>query len=132
MGSDNNNLRMGVEINDDRKISEIQEDFAKAFPFLKIVFYSNTDKTASSSNKYILIKNISKKIGNYRKEPKRTSCIIMPEQSVHEIELFFKEHYNLFVHVLRKSGKAWLEPIATGEWSLAKQNSLGEQLCAGN
>lgn len=117
-----------IEINDNRKISEIQEDFSKAFPFLKVIFYTVSDGINPATEKYLQIKNVSKKIGDYRKSSKAGIKVISSDQSVTELEKYFKEQYNLVVQVFRKSGKAWLETSATGDWPLDKQNNEGEQL----
>ncbi len=117
-----------IKINDNRKISEIQEDFSKTFPFLKVIFYTVSDGINSGTEKYLQIKNTSKKIGEYRMSCGKGINVIYPDQTVFDIEKFFKAQYNLMVYVFRKSGKAWLETSATGNWSLEKQNSEGELL----
>lgn len=117
-----------IEINDSRKISEIQEDFSTTFPFLKILFYTASEVGADPQVKFVQVKNLSKKIGEYRKTSAKAVYIISPDKSVTDLEQFFKVQYDLVVQVFRKSGKAWLETSATGNWPLGKQNNEGEQL----
>lgn len=117
-----------IEINDNRKISEIQEDFSTTFPFLKVLFYTEPEGITSPHVKHVQIKNVSKKIGEYSKTSRKTVYIISPEKSVADLEKFFKVQYDLVVQVFRKSGKAWLETSETGNWPLEKQNNEGEQL----
>ena len=50
-----------IEINDNRKISEIQEDFSAVFPFLKLVFYTVEEGISRGHEKYLLLKSLSKK-----------------------------------------------------------------------
>jgi hypothetical protein len=115
-----------VEVHDNKRIIDIQDDFNNAFPYLKIVFITMLNgKILSQEKRY---RNGLVKIGNYRKLVSKQRSLISNEQTVADIEIFFRREYNLIIQVLRKSGKAWLETSVTGDWSLSKQNSEGEQL----
>jgi hypothetical protein len=115
-----------VEVHDNKRIIDIQDDFNNAFPYLKIVFITMLNgKILSQEKRY---RNGLVKIGNYRKLVSKQRSRISNEQTVADIEIFFRREYNLIIQVLRKSGKAWLETSVTGDWSLSKQNSEGEQL----
>jgi hypothetical protein len=115
-----------VEVHDNKRIIDIQDDFNNAFPYLKIVFITMLNgKILSQEKRY---RNGLVKIGNYRKLVSKQRSRISNEQTVADIEIFFRREYNLIIQVLRKSGKAWLETSVTGDWSLLKQNSEGEQL----
>jgi hypothetical protein len=115
-----------VEVHDNKRIIDIQDDFNNAFPYLKIVFITMLNgKILSQEKRY---RNGLVKIGNYRKLVSKQRSRISNEQPVADIEIFFRREYNLIIQVLRKSGKAWLETSVTGDWSLLKQNSEGEQL----
>jgi hypothetical protein len=115
-----------IEIHDNRKISEIEEHFSFVYPFLKLVFLNKrTGKKLSNDTNYIAGKTT---IGMYRKKPVNTANTITRQNTVADLEAIILEQYDLFVQVLRKSGKAWLETSVTGEWTLGKQNNEGEQL----
>jgi hypothetical protein len=115
-----------IEIHDNRKISEIEEHFSFVYPFLKLVFLNKrTGKKLSNDTNYIAGKTT---IGMYRKTPVNMANTITRQNTVADLEAIILEQYDLFVQVLRKSGKAWLETSVTGEWTLGKQNNEGEQL----
>jgi hypothetical protein len=115
-----------VEIHDNKRIIDIQEDFNNAFPYLKIIFITMLNgKILSQEKRY---RNGLVKIGEYRKAVSNKNSRISNEQTVSEIEFFFRREYNLIIQVLRKSGKAWLETSVTGDWPLKKQNNEGAQL----
>lgn len=118
---------MQIEVNDNQRISEIQENFSRAFPFLKIVFY-NMSKERAEGQEAVSSQNIVGRIGKYRKSGTGKTCLICSENTVSELKKLFSDLYDLKVQVFRKSGKAWLETNATAYWSLDKQNSQGEQL----
>ncbi len=54
--------------------------------------------------------------------------IVSEDQTVLEVEQFFKLHFNLNAQVFRKSGNNWLETTLTDSWTLKKQNQEGMEL----
>ncbi len=119
-----------IVLDDDMSINEIQEVFSKRYPFLKLVFYHLSDSFNPGPETHLPIKNMAKKISDYRKSYKKGVHQISEYQTVSEIEKIFKEQYNLLAFIFRKSGKSWLETTITGHWELEKQNSEGEKLSA--
>lgn len=115
-----------IEIHDNRTITEIENHFSFVYPFLKLVFFN-----VSTGKRLSLDKNFSigsTTLGMYSKLPLTSTNSISRQNTVADLEALIMSHYDLFVQVLRKSGKAWLETSVTGDWTLAKQNSEGEQL----
>jgi hypothetical protein len=119
---------MQLEVTDNKKILDLKEDFNRIFPFLKLEFYTIVDNDALTVQKCIPIRNNMKSIGDYKKNAISRNKFFTGEQSVTDLEKFFRAHYHLTVQVFRKSGRAWLETSATGDWPLAKQNKEGELL----
>lgn len=107
---------MKITINDHRKISEIQEEFNRHFPYLRLGF----------SFKPLISENT--KLNECCRFCKDGTISITPDMTVSDLELSFYNHYGLIVQVLRKSGKAWLETTVTDGWTLRKQNEQGEAL----
>jgi hypothetical protein len=120
---------MEIHINDNRIIHELQDEFNKLFPFLKIEFFSRSHKEGEATAKKLL-RNKNKKIGECRTISKNGDIIISEKQKVSELESLFQSVYGLSVQVFRKSGKVWLETTSTDNWTLAKQNNEAKELVA--
>ncbi len=118
---------MKITINDNRKISAIQEEFNTEFPYLKIEFFTKPNKQGGSSPKKI-IKHASKTLGECRTIHNKGHITINPKMTVVDLEQRFGDVYGLGVQVFRKSGKIWLETTVTDGWTLEEQNSQGESL----
>jgi hypothetical protein len=118
---------MKVEIEDKRKILDLQNDFNKAFPYLKIEFFSIAHKEGDGTAKKYMIAN-TKTLGECRKQHTNGSFTINSKMTVTELESRFNTIYGLSVQLFRKSGRAWLETTVTDGWTLEEQNNEGEAL----
>lgn len=118
---------MKISINDSRKISEIQEEFNKQYPYLKLEFFSRPHKTGAASPKKMMKSN-TKTLGECRTKHNDGTITISPKLTVAELEQKFSEVYGLSLQVFRKSGSVWLETTVTDKWTLEEQNSQGEAL----
>lgn len=115
---------MNIDINSSRTITEVQKSFNEAFPYLKIEFYSQPHlKGKATSNKFLV--NRQKTLGEFGNLEKPGTIEISGSMKVSELERMFSEKYGLYVQVLRRSGKIWLETTATDEWTLDTQNEEG-------
>lgn len=120
-------VRMKIEITDKRTISEIQDEFNKAFPYLKVEFFTKTHKERAGTAKKYIIAN-TKTLGECRTLHTNGAFFIVPKMTVLELEKEFNKTYGLSVQLFRKSGKAWLETTVTDGWTLEEQNNEGESL----
>src|SRR6188768_4176873 len=120
---------MIINIHDNRIISEIQEEFTRQFPFLKLEFFSRPHKIGSLTAKRFL-KTSLKTIGECRSIHEKGNITIDPEMTVADLEKQFRDLYGLNVQLFRKSGNLWLETSVTDIWTLQKQNDQGEALSA--
>ena len=118
---------MKIIIDDNRKIQDLQDEFNKLFPYLKIEFFVKSHKPGEPSAKSLIV-NKTKTIGECRKLHNNGSIIITPKITVVGLEQNFNRIYGLSVQVFRKSGKAWLETTVTDNWTLEEQNYHGEML----
>ena len=118
---------MHLHISPNSLISDIQNEFNRLFPFLKIEFFNNKSFTRSNYSASHLIPH-QKKIGECQLGIKDYAIEIENEMKVSVLEKLFKEHFNLAVKVLRKSGNLWLETTMTDNWSLEQQNNHGREL----
>ena len=118
---------MKLDINDQRKISTIQEEFNTVFPYLKLEFFFNKNNPRGILSKGY-IKQYNKPLHECRTVQNKKQIVITPEMTVINLEQSFREVYGLVVEVFRKSGKVWLETTVTDGWTLEEQNTQGEAL----
>lgn len=118
---------MKLEINSDRLIREVQTDFNKAFPFLKIEFFHRPagGQQVSSTRKMIAATN---KIQEAGKQSVDGAVELADEMTVSQLEKFFREQLGLSIQVFRKSGNVWLETTMTDNWTLRQQNEHGKEI----
>jgi hypothetical protein len=119
---------MKIHISDKRKISAVQEEFNRAFPFLRIEFFNVAPKPGKGVAKKHMIIPDHRTVGECRRIHKSSSIDITPRMKVNQLEKIFLAEYGLSVQVFRKSGKVWLETTMTNDWTLAEQNKQGEEL----
>ena len=118
---------MEILITDNKYIKEIQEEFQKRFPYLKIEFFRNVQK---NGNPILKSQQISNKmsIGMVRDLHAEGTLNIDGSRRVEEIENDFQNKFGLSVEVFRKSGNMWIETTLTNHWSLLRQNFEGQQM----
>ena len=118
---------MEILITDNKSIKEIQEEFQRTFPYLKIEFFRYVQKNGSSPAKPQPIPD-KMTIGMVRHDHSDGTLNISGSRSVEEIEKDFLNKFGLAVEVFRKSGNMWIETILTHHWSLLRQNHEGQQM----
>jgi hypothetical protein len=118
---------MEITINDQRKIFAVQKEFSDMFPFLKLEFYSKSNKGGGPHSQE-LIKHISKTILASRTIHSSGNITIYSQMTVGELEQGFRDVYGLSIQVFRKSGNEWLDTKETEDWTLEKQNEEGNKL----
>ena len=111
-------------IKDSKTIREIQAEFNKLFPGLKLEFY----KKAHSHHKGSKIENQydpNLKIKDIRSQHNQGDLKIDPEMKVSELESEFEKKFGLHAQVFRRSNALWLQTIKTDGWTLEVQNRKG-------
>lgn len=107
-----------------KTISEIQEEFNAAYPFLKIEFYQTAGKPGLAARQK-LNKTSSLAIAGMRAEGELE---INDSMTVGQLEKTFRDKFGITVQVSRKSGTLWLETTMTDNWTLQQQNGHGKEL----
>ena len=107
-----------------KKISDIQEDFNAAYPFLKIEFYQTAGKPGSAVRQK-LNKTSSLAIAGMWAAGELE---IYDTMTVGQLEKTFRDKFGITVQVSRKSGTLWLETTMTDNWTLKQQNGHGKEL----
>jgi hypothetical protein len=107
---------MKFKIEAGRTFDEVQEEFNKIFPYLKITFSSAGN---SLSNICLVGINNGSRIND--------DIVFNSDATVAEIVNQFKELFSLQVKISRKSNSHWIETLLTDSWTLEKQNRAGKQ-----
>ena len=123
-------MKTYLHIAPNRLISEIQQEFNKAFPFLKLEFYNNKSISRSDFSAKQVIPD-GRNIGNNQLLISAGDIEIEEEMKVNELEKILKDKFNLAVQVFRKSGNLWLETTMTDYWTLQQQNNHGREISTG-
>ena len=121
---------MRLHISHNCLISDIQKEFNKVFPFLKIEFFNKKSLASSNFSARQLIPQ-NQKIGDSQLAITGGDIEIDEEMKVNELENIFKNQFNLAVQVFRKSGNLWLETTMTDNWTLQQQNNHGREISTG-
>lgn len=108
-------------------LHDVQEDFNRIFPYLKIEFFRRSHITKALSpkdekiNPFTSLENVIKWDGDKR-------ITFDEKMTTHAFESMMREDYGLFVQVFRKSGRVWIETSRTDDWTLERQNEEGEMV----
>ena len=103
-------------------IGDVQHDFNRAYPFLKIDFYKVSE---ISLPRKPLTPSLAFKIAGLTYEG---ALEISDSMTVGELENAFRKKFGLNVQVSRKSGNLWLETTISDKWTLKSQNDHGYEL----
>ncbi len=117
---------MEITITKDKTLKEIQKEFAKRFPFLKIEFYKQAHQEGKGSLKKNTLNN-KLAIKQVQKNDSTGTIKIHGLLKVSELEKAFSKTFGLPVQVFRKSGKVWLQTTATDNLTLAEQNQMAKE-----
>jgi len=119
---------MYLEIRGDRTIREIQQDFNKDYPFLKIEFFKNglTRRDKYPPEKLIPGRQHIKEAWFLKRE--EGYLAVEDNMSVLDLEKSFMDRFALSVQVFRKAGTVWLETTLTDHWTLKQQNEHGREI----
>jgi hypothetical protein len=113
---------MKLTINDTTTISQAQEAFRAAFPFLKLEFFRGevnaTNRIASGDT---LLRSVAATFT-------AGEMIIHSNEKVGTVERIMQERFGLNAQVLRKSGNLWLVTSATDNLSLSEQNKIAQEM----
>jgi hypothetical protein len=116
-----------IAFTNNNSLENIQRDFNKAFPYLKIEFFSQPhEKGKPNSAKHLV--SPKRIIGDFSKREFEEVVNLRENMTVYELEKLFEDRFGLHVQVFRKSGRIWLETTATDDWTLGSQNEQGREL----
>jgi len=110
-------------------VQEVQEQFSRIFPFLKINIFRNPENRVNATGHPVifgpdaLLNQIQPKIADGELE-------ISESMTIAALENAFFAQFGLAVQVLRKSGNLWLDTSRFNTWTLKEQNDHGREISA--
>lgn len=117
---------MILKVNKSTAIAEIQSDFSRMFPFLKIEFFTRPHEAGGSSWSKYMVFNRTKTLGEIGSFKQIENALeVQPSMSVNDFEQQLQKIYGLSVQVFRKSMGSWIATTESDSWSLEKQNEKG-------
>jgi len=123
---------MYLEINGERLISDIQQDFGAVYPYLKIEFFRNGKirRDRYPVNKLIPATQPVKTAWHYKQE--KGQLTLSDGMTVTDFENALMDQFGLSAQVFRRSGNIWLETTITDYWTLKQQNDHGREITIGH
>lgn len=112
---------MEIIIDQNKRLSAIQAEFQKHFPFLKLEFYKDMHTAGQGSAKDATL-NINLTIADVQKNKASGILKIHGLMTVAELESGFANIFGLSAQVFKKSGRIWLQTTVSDHWTLAEQN----------
>jgi len=108
------------------KLKDLQKQFNKKFPYLKIEFFSRpfTDDGFAPGKYQVDNEAFINEIA--LKKP-GVKIAFSPDETVIDIERKLREDFGLFAHVFRKSGHVWVQTTSTNHWTLLHQNEHAQE-----
>jgi hypothetical protein len=121
----NTEATMVIQMTRTRTIHDVQADFNKAYPFLRLEFYGRADtRNGFEARKKFHVSTLLEKIGLSREG----EFMIVDQMTVGQLEKIFSDIFGTKVQVSRQSGSVWLETTMTDGWTLFQQNEHGREL----
>lgn len=115
-------------IDDSTKISEIQSEFSKHFPYLKLEFFQFNPSEEDAFLKSNLVTNHNTTLDKIRHLHIPGYISLNGNQLVSTFEKYLKENFGINAQVFRKSGSNWLQTTSTDNWTLSEQNNKGLEM----
>ena len=124
-------LYMQLMINGERLIRDVQLEFSRVYPYLKIEFFRKNGLQKEKALRENQLKHDQKIRSAQVRDIKNGDLVIDDVMSVADLEKAFMNKFGLITQVFRKSGNIWLETTITDSWSLKQQNDMGREITTG-
>jgi hypothetical protein len=121
---------MILHITEQLTVNDLQQEFAKRFPFLKIELYLQQHEAGAGSKADTALRH-DIKLGEATGNLKSGSIEVTGLTTVAALEADFQNTFGVAAQVFRKNGDYWLQTTATDNWTLAEQNSRARESVEG-
>ena len=118
-------IKMTIIITTEKLIKEIQEEFNKLFPFLRIEFFI---KSNYKSREAVIKASGMHTVANIYNSLKLPTIEISPCTIVKDFENDFENKFGMYVQLYRKSGNLWQEITITDTWTMKQQDRTGNEI----
>ncbi len=116
-----------IAIDNDKTLGMLLKQFNDEYPFLKIEFLGN-GQLMGIKKFHSPVFFYNRRISEMRNNKRKRKIYIRKDTKVSELEKLFSKEFGLYIQVLRKSGRVWLETTFTNNWTLEQQNAEGRDL----
>ena len=115
---------MLLEINDQKSLQALQQEFSRHYPFLKIMFFDKPHGALETSgDKRRLSARLL--VGDVRSRHHNGTLEINPLHTAWHIEKLFKDRYGLYMQVYRRNEKGWIQTSGSDFLTLREHNEIG-------
>lgn len=115
---------MIIEINDTKKISDIQEEFSNRFPFLKMEFFRTAHQLEEPSHETPCMPDLPLK--EIRDKHVHGIITIDAQSETGAIEKEFEQRFGLNVQIYRLQMDRWVQTAGTDILTLKEQNEIAQ------
>jgi len=117
-----------------RLIKEVQDEFTRTYPYLKIDFTKGKDQgrmTRSATPSDIAPSEPGDEARDLAQKLLWDELGLRDNMKINEVEVLLQYQFGLPAQVLRKSGNLWMETRMTQHWTLREQNEHGYEIDQG-
>lgn len=121
-----NTSYMILQIHDGLIVEDIQDQFSKCFPHLKLELYSTAHHwKKGSAQENVISPKVS--IGDIRKKQSAGTLEIKSSDKVGDVETKFKKIFGLNVQIFRKENDCWIQTTTTDVFTIGRQADLSKK-----
>jgi hypothetical protein len=102
-------------------LKELQAEFRREFPYLKIEFFDRAHSRGEASDLSFQL-DVDQTVAQAYPECREGELVLHSDMRVGDFEAEMQEKFNIFVQVYRKSYERWLQTWATDIWTLGEQD----------
>lgn len=122
-----NQCTMEIQFTPETTLSELQDNFSRLFPNLKLGFFVDFNNDGQYSQDE-LIKNLHSKLGSVNPKIEAGALSVSPNTKIKDFETDAVRQLGVDVQVFRMSGKLWLVTKQTDHKSLFEQQEMSIQM----
>jgi hypothetical protein len=117
---------MILHINDDRLLREIQMDFSKFYPYLRLEFFDKPHLSMSPSSESSKISPYTK-AGSVRLKHHEGAIYLLPNTTVKEVEEMMQKEFSLSVQISHYTKSGWIQTDVVDKATLDELNEMGRR-----
>ena len=122
-------MRMQLNIHDQVSLADLQNQFSKSFPYLKIEFYRHPHQLQKGSRHADQI-DTNKKIMDVQERHAYGILEFKDSDTTGHVESLFSQKFGLNVQIFRKGNNCWIQTLNTDYYTLNQQSEISKAECA--